>query len=127
MILLNGETGLLSICSPAVENLDQAVQGRGAGNVTTMGSRFCKTIDISGVREKGGDTVLAPCLFTVKQFESAFIRELGSHDLLEQQESTSVLLFGQMLVDNFVAQSLIGESSSALVDEKTMPTLCEYC
>lgn len=89
-----------------------------------MRSRFCKTIDISGIGEKSRDTVLAPCLFTVKQFESAIIRELSSHDLLEQQESTSVLLFGQMLVDNLVTQSLIGEPSSALVDEETMPTLC---
>lgn len=68
--------------------------------------------------------MLAPCLFTVKQFESAIIRELSSHDLLEQQESTSVLLFGQMLVDNLVTQSLISEPSPALVDEETMPTLC---
>lgn len=41
-------------------------------------------------------------------------------DVLEQEESTTILLFGEVLVDNFIAGGFICESASVFIDKKTV-------
>jgi hypothetical protein len=76
-------------------------------------------MNVSGIREQCTGTVFKSCFLTFNR-ESAFGLSFNISciaSLLEKNETTTVALLCQMLVDDFITCCLIGEPSSRLIQE----------
>jgi len=121
MILLDGLTRLYTIYAPALEDLDQACQCRGTGNVASVRSSFLKAIDISGVGEEGGNTMLASRFLAVTQRNTVSYRldSMGPKiraDSLEEQKPTTTVLLGKVLIDDLITQCFVCKPPTGGVD-----------
>lgn len=99
-----------------------------------MGASFLQTVDISGIGKKGGNTMLASCFLTAggrlcSQYSSGFASpsSLREVKLLKEQEPTTVLLFGKVLIDNLIAQSFVRKPPTGGVDKEAMSAFCKGC